>query len=68
MYLLMSGCLFTYGTLQPNHAPEEIASTLAQLRFVDKGFVGSSALSVQGGEGKLDEFDTLKLWANILIL
>jgi hypothetical protein len=25
------------------------------------GFTGSSALSVQGGDGKLDEFDTLKL-------
>jgi hypothetical protein len=24
-------------------------------------FTGSSALSVQGGDGKLDEFDTLKL-------
>jgi hypothetical protein len=23
--------------------------------------IGSSALSVQGGDGKLDEFDTLKL-------
>jgi hypothetical protein len=32
------------------------------------GFAGSSALSVQGGDGKLDEFDTLKLWANMLIL
>jgi CheY-like chemotaxis protein len=29
--------------------------------------IGSSALSVQGGEGKLDEFDTLKLWADMLI-
>jgi hypothetical protein len=31
-------------------------------------FKGSSALSVQGGDGKLDEFDTLKVWANMLIL
>ncbi|HEY4050347.1 MAG TPA: gamma-glutamylcyclotransferase family protein [Acidobacteriaceae bacterium] len=35
----MSDCLFTYGTLQPDHAPEDIASTLAKLRPVDKGFV-----------------------------
>jgi hypothetical protein len=32
------------------------------------GFEGSPALSVQGGEEKLDEFDTLKVWANMLIL
>jgi gamma-glutamylcyclotransferase (GGCT)/AIG2-like uncharacterized protein YtfP len=35
----MSDCLFTYGTLQPDDAPDEIASTLAQLRPVGKGFV-----------------------------
>ena len=35
----MSDYLFTYGTLQPNRAPAEIASTVAQLRPVGKGFV-----------------------------
>ena len=33
-----------------------------------RSIAGSSALSVQGGDGKLDEFDTLKVWANMLIL
>jgi hypothetical protein len=28
---------------------------------IQQAFKGSSALSVQGGDGKLDEFDTLKL-------
>jgi gamma-glutamylcyclotransferase (GGCT)/AIG2-like uncharacterized protein YtfP len=35
----MSDFLFTYGTLQPGDAPDEIASTLARLRPVGKGFV-----------------------------
>lgn len=35
----MSNYLFTYGTLQPNHAPGEIASAVAHLQPVGKGFV-----------------------------
>jgi hypothetical protein len=27
-----------------------------------------ATVSVQGGDGKLDEFDRLKVWANMLIL
>lgn len=35
----MSDCLFAYGTLQPDDAPDELASTLAELRPVGEGFV-----------------------------
>ena len=35
----MSDYLFTYGTLHPGHAPEEIAPAVAKLRPVGKGFV-----------------------------
>jgi gamma-glutamylcyclotransferase (GGCT)/AIG2-like uncharacterized protein YtfP len=35
----MSNYLFAYGTLQPEHSPDEIASAVAQLTPVGKGFV-----------------------------
>ncbi len=35
----MSQYLFTYGTLQPGRAPQEIAATVAQLRVVGTGRV-----------------------------
>lgn len=35
----MSEYLFAYGTLQPDHAPVEIASAVARLRPVGEGFV-----------------------------
>jgi hypothetical protein len=35
----MSAHLFTYGTVQPDRAPDEIAPIMAQLRRVGKGFV-----------------------------
>ena len=31
--------LFTYGTLQPGHAPEAIASAAAQLRLIGEGHI-----------------------------
>jgi gamma-glutamylcyclotransferase (GGCT)/AIG2-like uncharacterized protein YtfP len=34
----MSAYLFTYGTLRPGYAPEEIASAVAALRPVGEGF------------------------------
>ncbi len=35
----MSNYLFTYGTLQPGHAPAEIVQAVDKLRPVGKGFV-----------------------------
>jgi gamma-glutamylcyclotransferase (GGCT)/AIG2-like uncharacterized protein YtfP len=35
----MSDYLFTYGTLHPERAPEEIAASVAKLRAVGEGFV-----------------------------
>lgn len=36
----MSKYLFTYGTLQPDQVPDEIASAVAELRPVGKGSIG----------------------------
>ena len=38
----MSEYLFAYGTLQPDQAPDEIASAVARLRPVGEGFVRGS--------------------------
>ncbi|HEX4067548.1 MAG TPA: gamma-glutamylcyclotransferase family protein [Acidobacteriaceae bacterium] len=35
----MSDYLFAYGTLRPDHSPDEIASSVARLRPVGEGFV-----------------------------
>ncbi len=35
----MPECLFTYGTLQPGHAPAAIASVAARLRLIGEGHV-----------------------------
>lgn len=35
----MSDYLFAYGTLRPDHSPDEIASALTKLRPVGEGFV-----------------------------
>lgn len=39
MNTAMSDYLFTYGTLHPEHAPDEIALAVEKLRPVGKGFV-----------------------------
>jgi hypothetical protein len=52
---------------QCNVLPSDLNKQLSRLSS-DTTYFGSSALSVQGGDGKLDEFDTLKVWANMLIL
>lgn len=35
----MSEYLFAYGTLRPDHSPNEIASAVARLRHVGEGFI-----------------------------
>jgi gamma-glutamylcyclotransferase (GGCT)/AIG2-like uncharacterized protein YtfP len=65
----MSEYLFTYGTLRPEHAPEEIAPTVAKLRAVGKGFVYGTLVDLGAYPGaKLDRTSTTRVFGSVFEL
>ena len=62
----MSEFLFTYGTLRPGHAPEEIAPTVAKLRAVGNGFVYGTLYDLGAYPGAiLDPASTRKISGSV---
>ena len=65
----MSEYLFSYGTLLPEHAPSEVAETVAQLRRVGKGSVRGVLYDLGEFPGAvLDESSRKKIVGTVFLL